>query len=151
MTTTDSAHATDPYATELEQLRARYKHIREPILVALQILMANPEIGLDDAKARAGLRGARITAASVNAARTLLSRMDAPTPATARAAATTAPTSGPATRRAPRRQRATQAPLDAEAMIRGMVDKLQTQSSAEAERLRKAMRKAIVVLQAAVG
>ena len=41
--------------------------------------------------------------------------------------------------------------VDAEALVRGFVAKLQGQGNAEAERLREAMRKAIAVLQAAVG
>jgi hypothetical protein len=41
--------------------------------------------------------------------------------------------------------------VDAEALVRGFVAKLQGQGNAEAERLRDAIRKAIAVLQAAAG
>jgi hypothetical protein len=43
------------------------------------------------------------------------------------------------------------AEIDAEGLIRQVVGKLQLQGTAEAERLREAMRKAIATLQAAVG
>ena len=42
-------------------------------------------------------------------------------------------------------------PVDAEVIIRGFVAKLRGQGNAEAERLREGIRKAIGVLQAAVG
>ena len=41
--------------------------------------------------------------------------------------------------------------LDAEAMIRGFIDRVNADRNAEVERLRDALRKAIAVLQAAVG
>jgi hypothetical protein len=93
-----------------------------------------------DPKAQARLHGVKITAASVNAARTLLSRMDA---APAAPKTTTAPT--PRTRR----PRTAGIPFDAEALVRSVVAKIQGQGSVEAQRLREAMRKAIAVLQAA--
>jgi hypothetical protein len=40
---------------------------------------------------------------------------------------------------------------DPETLIRGLVAKLQDQENAEADRLRTAMRKAIALMQAAVG
>jgi hypothetical protein len=55
------------------------------------------------------------------------------------------------TTRAPRRPRAPDAAVDAEALIRQVVGKLQQQGNAEVERLRDAVRKAMAVLQAAVG
>ena len=138
----------DTWSNQLEQLRARYKHVRPPILAALNILAQKPNIAIEDAKAQASLHGVRITAASVSAARTLLSRMDAPrVPATA-----TSKTGATATLQRPaRRARATESTVDAEALIRGVVGKLQTQSSAETERLRGAMRKAIHALTIALG
>ena len=74
------ASTSDTWTQQLTQLKTRYKHVREPVLVALNILMHDQNIALDDAKAQANLHGVRITAASINAARTLLSRMEAPTP-----------------------------------------------------------------------
>ena len=41
--------------------------------------------------------------------------------------------------------------VDAEALVRGFVAKLQGRGNAEADRLREAMRKAVAVLQAAAG
>ena len=138
---------TDTWAAELAQLRARYKHVREPILVALNILMHDENVALADAKARAAVRGAKITAASVNAAQRLLARQDAPGKATTPTGTTTTPLKVAATAR-PARQ--PQPASNAEALIRDVVQKLQGQGNAEAERLRAAMRKAIAALQAAV-
>jgi len=78
MSATETAPATDSWAAQLEQLRARYKHVRPPVLAALNILVHDQNISMDDAKAHASLHGVRITAASVAAAGTLLSRMDGP-------------------------------------------------------------------------
>jgi hypothetical protein len=131
---------------QLEQLRVRYKHIREPILVALNILLHDQNIALEDAKAQAALHGVKITAASVASAKRLLARMDG-------APSTATPTPALAAH-APRRARPARAPqteVDVEAVVRGMVTRLQGQGNAEAERLRESIRKAIAVLQAAIG
>ena len=145
MTATDAVPTTDTWTQQLAQLKTRYKHVREPVLVALNILMHDQNIALEDAKAQANLHGVRITAASVNAARTLLSRMDSPVVATPTAK------SEPTTPvRSARRARVAE-PADAEVIIRGFVAKVKGQGKAEAERLRDGIRKAIAVLQAAVG
>jgi hypothetical protein len=129
----------------LAELKARYKNVREPIVVALHLLLQDADIALDDAKAKANAHGVRITAASVSAAKRLLSRMDtAPlAPATA-PAATTAPT------RPARRPRAIEATQDAEALIKGVVAKLASQGNAEAERLRASIRRAVDLLNSAL-
>jgi hypothetical protein len=59
----------------------------------------------------------------------------------------------PATERParPRRERAPEPAVDAEALIKQVVGKLQAQGNAEAERLRDAMRKAMAVLASAIG
>jgi hypothetical protein len=151
MSTAEAAATTDTWSAQLEQLRSRYKHVRAPILAALNILILSPNISLDDAKAQCAMHGVRITAASVSAARTLLSRMDAAT------APKPAPISTPATgsagegSREPRRPRTADKGVDAEALVRGFIAKLQTHGNAETDRLREAMRRAIAVLQAAVG
>jgi hypothetical protein len=141
-----SPTTNDAWSQQLATLKVRYKHAREPVLAALNILMHEPNISLEDAKARARERGVRITAASVNAARTLRERLDSlpPLPATNGAPESRKPR---ATRRARDRDKAG----DSEALIRGFVAKLQGQGNAEADRLRDAMRKALAVLQAAVG
>ncbi|MEO6593916.1 MAG: hypothetical protein ABIP94_04100 [Planctomycetota bacterium] len=64
----ETTPTNDTWAAEIEQLRARYKHVREPILVARNILVHDQNIALDDAKAQAALHGVKITAASVSAA-----------------------------------------------------------------------------------
>ena len=139
---TEPLPPTDTWNQQLAQLKARYKHVREPVLVALNILMHDQNITVKDAKAQANLHGVRITAASINAARTLLSRMDSPVVATP-----TAKTEPTAPIRSARRVRAVE-PVDAEAIIRGFVAKLRGQGNAEAERLREGIRRAIAVLQA---
>src|SRR5262245_48502482 len=138
MTAIETAPTSDSWAAQLEQLRARYKHVRPPVLAALNILIHDQNISIDDAKAQAALHGVRITAASVAAARTLLSRMDGlPT--------AVAPTTTSAPTRAPRRPRPQEKAVDAEALIKNLVGKLQGQGNVEAERLRDAMRKAVDV------
>lgn len=138
--------ADDTWTQQLDALKARYKHVREPVLVALNILLHDANVDLDDAKARAQVHGIRITAASMNAARTLLARMSS---SAEPAAANGKPAPAPARR--VRRSRPSENAPDAETLIRGFVAKLQGQGDAEAERLREAMRKAIAVLQTAVG
>lgn len=56
----------------------------------------------------------------------------------------------PAPRRA-RTARVPQAEVDVEALVGGMVGKLQAHGGGEVERLRVVIRKAVAVLQAAVG
>jgi hypothetical protein len=145
MTATEPAPATDSWTQQLAQLKVRYRHVREPILVALTILLGDENVSIDDAKAQAQLRGVRITAASINAAKTLLAKMDSPPAAANEASRETASNS------APRRHRTPDKATDAESLVRGFVAKLQGQGNAEAERLREAMRKAIAVLQTAIG
>ena len=140
-----STTMSDTWNQQLAPLKARYKHIREPVLVALNILMHDRNIALEDAKAQANLHGVRITAASINAARTFLSRMDVPAAATL-----TAKNEPSAPSRRARRARSSKS-VDAEVIIRGFVANLRGQGNAEAERLREGIRKAIAVLQAAVG
>lgn len=133
------ASTVDAWAQQLAQLRVRYKHLREPVLVALCILVHDPDVDLDDAKARAAMHGVRITAASVNAARTVLAKMGSPSEPS--------PTTAP---RATRRVRAAQVAPDAESLVREFVGKLQRQGDAEVERMREAIRKSVALLQAAV-
>ena len=146
MTTTETiptATATDTWADELAALKARHPHVREPILAALNILLAEPNITDDDAKARAAMRGVRITAASINGARNLLAKRETAVPTEAPAPA--------AERPARRRERAPEPAVDAEALIKQVVGRLQAQGNAEAERLREAMRKAMAVMASAIG
>ncbi|MFN7587858.1 MAG: hypothetical protein ACK5UQ_05040 [Planctomycetota bacterium] len=136
---------TDTWTDEIAALKARYPHVRDPILAALNLLLTDPNITDDDAKARAAMRGVRITAASINGARNLLAKRET--------AATTEPTATTAAERParPRRERAPEPAVDAEALIKQVVGKLQAQGNAEAERLRDAMRRAVAVLAGAVG
>jgi len=106
-------------------------------------MLAALNITDDDAKARAARRGVRITAASINGARNLLAKREPAVP-------DVAPAPG-AERPARRRERAPEPAIDAEALIKEVVGKLQAQGNAEAERLREAMRKAMAVLASAIG
>ena len=118
--------------------------------MAPNILLHASNISAEDAKAQAAARGTRITAASLNAAKTLLAKMDAQDIA---AGPQREPAAPPTTRpaRPARRPRAADTHVDAEALIRGVVAKIQGQGNAEADRLREAMRKAIATLQAVLG
>ena len=129
------------------ELQSRYKHVRPAIVAALCVLHEDPDASVDDAKARAAEHGVRITAASVNAARRLLSRQDG-APATDDAEPKA---QAPAKPTRDRRPRANDGGVDAEALIRGVVSKLQDRGNAEAERLRSAIRRAIQTLECAIG
>ena len=129
------------------ELQSRYKHVRPAIVAALCVLQQDPDVSVDDAKARASEHGVRITAASVNAARRLLSRQDG-APATDDAQPKAAVPAKPARERRPR---GNDGGVDAEALIRGVVSKLQDRGNAEAERLRSAIRRAIQTLECAIG
>lgn len=134
-------------------LKARYPTAKDSIVFCMHALQNCPDIGVDDLKAQAAMHNIRVTAASVTAAKRLMS----PEPARATAPAATtqtvpAPAAAPAVAERPRRRVRAPAPeVDAEALIRQVVGRLQTQSSAEADKLRDAMRKAISLLQTAVG
>jgi len=143
MTTTETA-ATDTWTDEIAALKTRYPHVRDPILAALNLLLTDPNITDDDAKARAAMRGVRITAASINGARNLLAKRETAVPDAAPAPAVERPAR-------PRRERAPEPAVDAEALIKQVVGKLQAQGNAEAERLRNAMRKAMALLAGAIG
>jgi len=147
---TATATMTTPTKTDaFEALQARYPKVRKPIVMALHILTQDPNVSLDDAKARAEVHGIRITAASVSAAQRLLSRQDgddAPKPAARTQAKAAAPAATVA--RTPRTRPTKE--VNAEAMITSIVDKIRSEASADAERIRVAVRKAIAVLQAVV-
>ncbi len=143
--TTTATTPPDTWTDEIAALKARHPHVRDPILAALNLLLTDPNITDDGAKARAAMRGVRITAASINGARNLLAKRETAVPATA----TAAPASERPTR--PRRERAPEPAIDAETLIKQVVGKLQAQGNAEADRLREAMRKAMAVLASAIG
>ncbi len=147
-TVTPNDPATKIWQQQLAELQGRYKHVRPAIVAAMCVLQADPDIGVEDAKARAAEHGVRITAASVNAAQRLLARQDGAPTADPVEESTIALSAKPTRER---RTRANDGAVDAEALVRSVVDKLQGQGNAQAERLRAAMRRAIEVLQAAVG
>ena len=128
---------------EFAALKARFPHAKDTIVFCVHALMQSPNIGIDDLKSQAALHGLRVTAASVTAARRLMAEGNAQVPAAA-------PVAAAAPQRQPRRVRAADAPVDTEALIRQVVGRIQNQGSAETERLKDAVRKAVAILQAAV-
>ncbi len=137
----------DDWNAQFAALKARFPKAKDSIVFAIHALQSNSDIALDDLKAQANLHGIRVTASSVTAAQRLL----APTSATNGAAASPAPKATAAKTRRRRKPRAAKAPLDVESLIRTTVGKIQDQGAADSDRLREAIRKAIGVLQAAVG
>jgi hypothetical protein len=129
---------------EFAVLKTRFPKAKDSIVFCIHALLQSPDVALDDLKAQAALHGIRITGASVTAARRLMegdgNESAAPAPATAIAGRS----------RPPRRIRAAEPPMDAEALIRQVVGRIQSQGSEEAERLRGAVRKAVEILQAAI-
>src|SRR5687768_5387067 len=110
---------------EFANLQSRFPKVKPSILFCLHALQQNPDVTVDDLKAQAGMHGIRVTAASVTAAQRLLSPTPpASAPTTADATANAAPASQ-------RRVRIAAPAADAEALIRQMVGKLQSQSNAE--------------------
>jgi hypothetical protein len=84
----------------------------------------------------------------VNGAKTLLARAStAPEPKAKEAAEDATEDEQPR----PRRPRAGEPAADTDALIRGLVGKLEARSSAEADKMREAMRRAIGILTAACG
>jgi hypothetical protein len=142
---------TEPWGDLFAKLQQRYPKVREPIVAALTALMQNPGIDVEHAKAVAAANGMRITAASVAAAERLLSRQDRHDEQQTARQPTAPATPAAAQPSSVRRHRAQAQDVDAEALIKQVVDKIQGAGNAEAERLRETMRKAIATLQAAVG
>ena len=142
---------TEPWGDLFAKLQLRYPKVREPILAALTALMQNPGIDVDHAKAVAAANGVRITAASVGAAERLLSRQDRHDEPQAAMRPTVPATPAAAHPGSGRRQRVQAHDVDAEALIKQVVDKIQGAGNAEAERLRETMRRAVAMLTGAIG
>ena len=151
MATAETVTSPDTWNKELEQLRARFKHVRPPILAAFNVLVHDANVSVEDAKARAAAHGVRITAASLSAAKRLLAKHDdaRPIEVVERKA-----DGFSAVVRPSRRRGGTRGPtgaFDAESLVRGVVAKIQGHGNVEAERLREGIRKAISALQATLG
>ncbi|MEO5617281.1 MAG: hypothetical protein ABIS67_05890, partial [Candidatus Eisenbacteria bacterium] len=141
--------ATSAWDQEFANLKSRFPKAKDSIVFCLHVLQQNPDIEVDDLKARADMHGVRVTAASVAAARRLLvpTTVAAPTPGIAKITivSPTAPKIGTALQPSRRGAHSAEA-VGAEALVRSIVGRMQEQSSAEAVRLREAIRKAIAVL-----
>jgi hypothetical protein len=153
MTTTETATESAPttkvpgWEEHLAALQDRFPKVKPTILFAFHTLQTDPDIVLDDLRARAEMHGLRVTAATLSAALRLASR-NAPTNGKAEEPAPkAAKTKSPRTRQ----RRPRQAPLDVEGVIRAAVERVQATGDAEAEWLREAIRKAAALLEAAVG
>lgn len=146
-TATSSKANAGSWDAAFAALKARYPKAKDSIVFCIHALQANPEIALDDLKAQAAMHGIRVTAASVNAAKRLM----APEAASDAQDAEPAPVAAKPKARRGRPARAAAGEMDAEAMLRQVVAKMQAQGGKEAERLRAAIRKAVAVLEAAVG
>ena len=143
MTEPDTTNSIDPWDAQFAALKARFPKAKDSIVFCIHALQTTPGIALDDLKAQAALHGLRVTGASVTAARRLLA--PAAAPGDAAADAPVEPTS-----RRTRQRRPAAAPMDPEAMIREVAEKIRRHGDAEAERLRAAITKAVELLTAAV-
>lgn len=114
MTETTITKSPTAWNDQFVALKTRYPHVRDAILVALHIITQDRDIAIDDAKAQAQVHGVRITAASINAARRLLSRQDSAPANAPKAKGARAPIAKSPTRRA---RPAPAAAVDAEALI----------------------------------
>ena len=153
MTDTDTTIPPAPDSIWCERfaaIEARFPKVRDGILAAMNILTQDPNISIDDAKAQAAAIGFRITAASISAAQRLIEKQTPPVSTQTAKAAPTCTNDDLPDQRPARRVRAPDAAVDAEALIRQVVTKIQGQGNAEVERMREAVRRAIAMLEAAV-
>jgi hypothetical protein len=74
VSTSKPADADDTWTATFDQLKIRFPTVKDTILFAFDVMQSDPDIALDDLKARANLHGLRVTAATVSAAERLLSR-----------------------------------------------------------------------------
>lgn len=104
-----------------DALKARYPRAKDSIVFCIYELQNNPEVALDDLKARASMHGIRVTGASVNAAQRLMAPEEARSEPEAAEAepAPRKPRGRPA-----RQQKAAGNGMDAEAMLRQVVAKI---------------------------
>jgi len=122
--TKNDAPATD-WADQLQELRNRFPKIRDTILFAVHTLQSDPDIAIDDLKARADLHNIRVTKASMNAAERLLANA-APVNGKVAKPARKAPA---AKARNTRQRRGPAGPVDVEAVIRAAVGQIEGQGN----------------------
>jgi hypothetical protein len=143
MTATATAPAWD---AQLKELKSRFPAVRDTILFCFHALTQDPDADFEALKEQANGHGLRITNASVNGAKRLVANSEAAP--RAKATKTEPDEESPAPTRRPR---AAVPGDDAEILVRGLVGKLQARSSAEADKMRDAMRRAIKILTDAAG
>lgn len=134
---------------EFANLKARFPRAKDSIVFCLHALQQSANIAIDDLRAQAMMHGIRVTASSLTAAQRLLNPAQVTSSPRTKASVPQVPSAlqQPRTRTV----RVADSPVDAETMIRQMIGKLQSQNTAESARLRDAIRKAIAVLQSALG
>lgn len=138
----------ESWDAQFDALRQRFPNVRGNMLVALHIVMQQPDVTNNDAKARAAMFGATVSITNLEAARRLLNP-PAPTVTVSAEAAVAAPAT--AAERSPSPSRQAEPTVDAEQLIRTIVGRLQDEGAVEARRLKDAVRQAIAILSRAVG
>ena len=133
---------------QLKELKSRFPAVRDTILFCFHALTQDPDTDFETLKEHANEHGLRITNASVNGAKRLLANNEGVPRAKGAKTEPNEESAAPARVRPPR---PTVAGDDAEILVRGLVGKLQARSSAEADKMRDAMRRAIKILTDAVG
>lgn len=151
--TTDSTATADSWDGILANLRSRYPGQKDSVLFCLFKLQGNPELGLRDFREEAALYGIPMAGRALHSAKVLMG-LATVKPRAKREAPTEQPASTPNTPIA--RTRRLRAGVDTaddsiESKVLDAVRQIQSAATAEADDLRKAVRKAIAILQRAVG
>jgi len=135
--------AADNWHAEFQELKNRFPGTKDSIVFCIGALQSTPDIEINELKAEAAAKNIRVTAASLTAAHNACS---------IRNTNCSHANKSPATRtaHAGHPQRARNNELDSEALIRGVVEKIEQQGNVEAERLKATARKAIAMLEAVV-
>ncbi|MAE76264.1 MAG: hypothetical protein CMJ85_05265 [Planctomycetes bacterium] len=129
----------------LTELRSQFPDAREGVLFCVWKLRQNPKLTLRDFRAEAALRGIGLSGRSLHSARVLLGWQAPSTRQTPKSSPAASPVQEPASA-------ATRpgAGKSLEERLRHTLTQLREESSADADRLRVAIRKAIDVLEQAL-
>lgn len=148
MTDTESLPpAADTWQSMLDALRRRFPGQRDSVLFCIHKLQQNPDLSLRDFRDEARLHGIPVAGRSLHSARVLLGLQKAQPRAAAQPEAE-ADAPPPARRGRGRAPASTSASIEDQVVT--ALRRLQTDASAEAERLRKALRQAVAILQQAL-
>ena len=138
----ETSSAAEPWPKQLESLRARHPDQKDSVLFCLHKLEQDPSVGLPDLRGEAADLGIPMAGRALHSAKVLLGMAEAkPRRANKpKAAATTA--AAPA--------KAGDADTAIEDQVLSAVRQIQSAAGAEAERMRRAIRQAIEILQDAL-